>query len=78
MRVFRRRAEIRGQLLKIAEKLRQKDALSPYKAMTAEELGLTTEFEERMKRRLGHLDIFVDVHGKCYFSEERLGSKRHD
>lgn len=66
-------------MLKIAEQFRQKGALSPDKAITAEELGLTAEFEERMKRRLGRLDIFVDVHGKYCFSEERLGgSKRHD
>ena len=70
--MFRRRAEIREQLLNIIEKFRQKGALSPEKAMTAEELGLPTEFKERMKRLLGQLGIFVEVNGKYYLSEERL------
>ena len=70
--MFRRRAEIREQLLNIIEKFRQKGALSPEKAMTIEELGLPTEFKERMKRRLGQLGIFVEVNGKYYLSEERL------
>ena len=70
--MFRRRVEIREQLLNIIEKFRQKGALSPEKAMTAEELGLPKEFKERMKRRLGQLGIFVEVNGKYYLSEERL------
>ena len=70
--MFRRRAEIREQLLNIIEKFRQKGALSPEKALTAEELGLSTEFKERMKKRLGQLGIFVEVNGKYYLSEERL------
>jgi lipoate-protein ligase A len=70
--VFRRRAEIREHLLNLIEKFRQKDAVSPEKAMTAEELGLPAEFKERMKRRLGQLGVFVEVNGKYYLSEERL------
>ena len=70
--MFRRRGEIREQLLNIIEKFRQKGALSSEKAMTAEELSLPAEFKERMKRRLGQLGIFVEVNGKYYLSEERL------
>ena len=70
--MFRRRAEIRKHLLDTIEKFRQKGALSPEKAMTAEELGLPAEFKERMKRRLGQLGVFVEVNGKYYLSEERL------
>jgi lipoate-protein ligase A len=70
--VFRRHGEIREQLSNIIEKFRQKGALSPEKAMTAEELGFPVEFKERMKRRLGQLGIFVEVNGKYYLSEERL------
>ena len=70
--MFRRRPEIREQLLSVIEKFRQKGALSPEKAMTAKELGLPAEFKERMKRRLGQLGIFVEVNGKYYLSEERL------
>ena len=53
VKVFRRRREVREHLLEIIEKFRSKGALSPEKAMTAEELGLPAEFKERMKRRLG-------------------------
>jgi lipoate-protein ligase A len=71
--MFRRRREIREHLLELIEKFRKKGALSPEKALTAEELELPTEFKERMKRRLGQLGVFVEVDGgKYYLSEERL------
>ena len=70
--MFRRRKEIREHLLELIEKFQSKGALSPEKAMTAEELGLPAEFKERMKRRLGQLGVFVEVNGKYYLSEERL------
>lgn len=70
--MFRRRKEIRAHLLELIEKFQSKGALSPEKAMTAEELGLPAEFKERMKRRLGQLGVFVEVNGKYYLSEERL------
>lgn len=56
----------------VVEKFRQKGAVSPDKAMTAEELGLPPRFEEAMKRSLGRLGVFVEVNGKYYLSEERL------
>ena len=71
--MFRRRREIREHLLELIETFRKKGALSSEKAMTAEELGLSAEFKERMKRRLGQLGVFVEVDGgKYYLSEERL------
>ena len=71
--MFRRRREIREHLLELIEKFRKKGALSPEKALNAEELELPTEFKERMKRRLGQLGVFVEVDGgKYYLSEERL------
>jgi hypothetical protein len=70
--MFRRRAEIRERLVELIAKFRQKGALSPEKALTAEELGLPPEFKERMKRRLGQLGVFVEVNGKYYLSEQRL------
>ena len=70
--MFGRRREIREHLLELIEKFRKKGALSPEKAMTAEELGLPAEFKERMKRRLGQLGVFVEVDCKYYLSEERL------
>jgi lipoate-protein ligase A len=70
--MFRRRKEIREHLLELIEKFQSKGALSPEKAVTAEELGLPAEFKERMKRRVGQLGVFVEVNGKYYLSEERL------
>jgi lipoate-protein ligase A len=71
-RMFRRRKELRENLLELIEKFRKKGVLSPEKAMTAEELGLPAEFKDRMKRRLGQLGVFVEVDGKYYLSEDRL------
>jgi len=56
----------------VVEKFRQKGAVTPDKAMTAEELSLPPRFDEAMKRRLGRLGVFVEVNGKYYLSEERL------
>jgi lipoate-protein ligase A len=70
--MFSKRREARKHLLELTEKFRKKGALSAEKAMTAEELGLPAEFKERMKRRLGHLGVFVETNGRYYLSEERL------
>jgi hypothetical protein len=70
--MFRRRDEIRKRLEDVIAKFRQKDAVSPERAMTPEELGLPPRFQEAMKRRLGRSGIFVEVNGKYYLSEERL------
>lgn len=70
--MFRSRDEIRKWLFEVIEKFRQKGAVSPERAMTAEELGLPLGFQEAMKRRLGRSGIFVEVNGKYYLSEERL------
>jgi hypothetical protein len=70
--LFRQREEIVKRLYEVVEKFRQKDATSPDKAMTPQELGLPPRFEEAMHRRLGRLGIFVEVNGKYYLSEERL------
>jgi hypothetical protein len=70
--MFGRREEIRKWLYEIIERFRQKGAVSPDKAMTAEELGLPLGFQEAMKRRLGRSGIFVEVDGKYYLNEERL------
>lgn len=74
--MFRRRGEVREQLLRVIERFREKGAISPERAMTLEELGLPAEFGERMKRRLGQLGLFVEVDGKYYLSEERLKELR--
>ena len=68
--MFRHRAKIRERLLKIVDKFRQKGAVSPDKAMSIEELSLPSEFKWLMKGPLGRLDVFVEVNGKYYLSEE--------
>ncbi len=70
--MFRDREERRRRLHEIIERFRQKGATSPEKAMTIQELGLPTRFEEAMHRRLGQLGIFVEINGKYYLDEERL------
>ncbi|MGA3190969.1 MAG: hypothetical protein ABSD73_00465 [Candidatus Bathyarchaeia archaeon] len=70
--MFERRERIQRWFNDVVEKFRQKGAVSPDKAMTAEELGLPPRFEEAMKRRLGRLGVFVEVNGRYYLSEERL------
>jgi len=70
--MFERREQMQRWFNDVVEKFRQKGAVTPDKAMTAEELGLPPRFEEAMKRRLGRLGVFVEVNGKYYLSEERL------
>ena len=70
--MFERREEIEKWFYEVVERFRQKGAVSPDKAMTAEELSLPPRFEVAMKRRLGRLGVFVEVNGKYYLSEERL------
>lgn len=70
--MFRRREEIRQQLMNLIAKFKEKGATTPEKALTAQELGLPPRFEEAMHRRLGRSGIFVEVNGKYYLSEERL------
>jgi hypothetical protein len=70
--MFGHREEVRKWLSEIIEKFRQKGAVSPDKAMTAEELDLPLSFQEAMHRRLGRSGIFVEVNGKYYLNEARL------
>jgi hypothetical protein len=70
--MFERREEIEKWFYEVVERFRQKGAVSPDNAMTAEELSLPPRFGVAMKRRLGRLGVFVEVNGKYYLSEERL------
>jgi Flp pilus assembly protein TadB len=70
--MFRNRDEVRTRLLEIAERFRQKGAISPEKAMTAQKLGLPPRFEQAVHRRLGQTGIFVETNGKYYLNEERF------
>ncbi|MGA2385287.1 MAG: hypothetical protein ABSG33_02000 [Candidatus Bathyarchaeia archaeon] len=70
--MFRNREEIRKQITALIAKFKEKGAISPEKAMSAEELGLPPRFKEAMQRRLGRSGIFIEVNGKYYLSEQRL------
>jgi len=70
--MFQRREGIRKQLVGLITRFREKDAVTPEKALTAEELGLPPRFKDAMQRRLGKSGIFVEVNGKYYLSEQRL------
>ena len=64
---------MRQRIEEIASRFREKGATTPEKAMTTQELGLPPRFEQAMQRRLGETGIFVDVGGKYYLNEARLG-----
>ncbi|MCZ2808809.1 MAG: PadR family transcriptional regulator [Candidatus Bathyarchaeota archaeon] len=70
--MFGRLAEIKEKVLKEVEKFRQKGAVSPEKAISIKELGLSPEFKGLMAGPLGLLGVFVEVDNKYYLSEERL------
>lgn len=70
--MFGRLAEIKEIFLKEVEKFRQKGAVTPEKAMSIEELGLSTKFKAFLRRSPRLLGVFVKVDNKYYLSEERL------
>jgi hypothetical protein len=72
MLLFRDRQQARENVLWAIQRFREKNATSPDKAMSTQELGLPPAFEAAMKRKLGQLGIFVEVNGKYYLSEEKL------
>jgi hypothetical protein len=63
--------DVRGRILALVERFREKGATSPDRAMTLEELGLPPRFRHVL-HRLGRLGVFVEVDSKYYLSEERL------
>jgi len=60
----------------LAAKLEEKDATSPEKALTAEELALTPPFKDAIQRRLCKSGIFVEFNGKYFLTEQRLKAVR--
>jgi len=54
------------------EKFRKNGALSPEKAMSTEELGLSDEFKVFLHNSPRLFGVFVEVDGKYYLSEEQL------
>lgn len=70
--MFGRLAEMKEIFLKEVEKFRQKGAVTPEKAMSIEELGLSPKFKAFLRRSPRLLGVFVKVDNKYYLSEERL------
>jgi len=70
--MFGRLAEIKEMVLKEVEKFRQKGAVSPEKAMSVEELGLSPKFKTFLRSSPRLFGVFVKVDNKYYLSEERL------
>jgi DNA-binding PadR family transcriptional regulator len=70
--MFARFAEIKEIFLNEVEKFRQKGAVTPEKAMSIEELGLSPKFKTFLSRSPRLLGVFVKVDNKYYLSEERL------
>ena len=70
--MFGRLAEIKEIFLNEVEKFRQKGAVTPEKAMSIEELGLSPKFKTFLRRSPRLLGVFVKVDNKYYLSEERL------
>jgi len=70
--MFGRLAEIKEMLLTEVEKFRQKGAVSPEKAMSIEELGLSPKFKTFLRSSPRLLGVFAEVDNKYYLSEERL------
>lgn len=65
-------AEIKEMVYKEIEKFRQNGAISPEKAMSVEELGLSPKFKTFLRSSPRLFGIFVKVDNKYYLSEERL------
>ena len=70
--MFGRFAEIKEMVYKEIEKFRQNGAVSPEKAMSVEELGLSLKFKTFLRSSPRLFGIFVKVDNKYYLSEERL------
>jgi DNA-binding PadR family transcriptional regulator len=70
--MFARFAEIKEIFLNEVEKFRQKGAVTPEKAMSIEELGLSPKFKTFLRRSPRLLGVFVKVDNQYYLSEERL------
>ena len=61
---------------RLVSTFQQKGATSPEKALTAEQLGLSSQFEEFMERREGQTKIFKEINGKYYLDQKALQEMR--
>lgn len=70
--MFGRLAEIREMAYTEVEKFRKNGAVSPEKAMTVEELGLSPKFITFLNGSPRLLGVFVKVDNRYYLSEDQL------
>ena len=61
-----------GRIGQIVKTFREKGAVSPETALTAEELGLSRLFVRIMKRRKGKTRVFIEINGRYYLNEKAL------
>jgi YVTN family beta-propeller protein len=57
---------------------KEKGAISPETALTADELGLSRIFVRLIKRRREKLKIFVEINGKYYLDQQALKEKKQE
>ena len=57
---------------RLVRTFREKGAIGPENAMTAEQLGLPQRFEKYMENRKVQTKVFVEVNGKYYLDEKAL------
>jgi len=65
-----------GRIGQIIRTFREKGAISPETALTADELGLSRLFVRIMKRRKGKTHLFVEINGRYYLNEKALKEPR--
>ena len=69
--MFRPRDVTLRWLIALIERFREDGAIDLGNAMTLEELGLTIRFKEAMDKHSIQFEIFSEVNGKYYLSEEK-------
>jgi YVTN family beta-propeller protein len=69
--------DVRGERFRrLVRTFKEKGAISPEKAMTAEQLGLPQQFDKYMENRKVPIKVFVEVSGKYYLDEKALEEMR--
>jgi carboxypeptidase family protein len=61
-----------GRIAEVVRTFKEKGAISPETALTAQELGLSRLFVRIMKRRTGRTRIFMEINGKYYLDQKAL------
>ena len=62
----------RRRIMEMAEKFRNKGALSPETALSPEQLGLPPQFRMMVQMGMAESGLFLEHEGKYYLSEKRF------